>query len=277
MPAALPLARWRSVLFVPGNDARRLRRALTTEAHLVVADWEDGTPPAEKVAARELTRRLYGETPAGGPARAVRVNAAGTGFHTDDIGALAGLRLDAVVLPKASPAALAAFPEEAPPVLAIVETALGLRDVRAIAESGRAACLALGAIDLGIDLGTQWRPDGQEVLLARSKLVLESACAGLRAPLDQVLPALDDAEQLAAEVALARSLGLRGKLCIHPRQLEAVNTGFGPTSAEVAWARELVDAFERAEADGRGALAVRGEMVDLPVVERARRVLGEAG
>ena len=109
------------------------------------------------------------------------------------------------------------------------------------------------------------------------QLVLESACAGLRAPFDQVLPTLDDTEQLAAEVALARSLGLRGKLCIHPRQLEPVNTGFGPTVAEVAWARRLVDAFEQAEAAGRGALAVGGEMVDLPVVERARRVLAEAG
>ena len=139
-------------------------------------------------------------------------------------------------------------------MIAIVETARGLRDVRQIAESGRAACLALGAIDLAVEIGIQSRPDGQEVLLARSQLVLESAAAGLRAPIDQVNTVLDDVEQLEEEVALARSLGMRGKMCIHPRQLEPVNRGFGPTEAELAWARELIDEFERAEVRGaRGA------------------------
>jgi citrate lyase beta subunit len=272
----LPLERWRSVLFVPGNDERRLRKALATEAHLVIADWEDGTPPAEKAAGRELTARIYAATPAGGPARAVRLNAAGTPFHADDLAALPGLALDAILLPKSTPEALAGLPAGVPPVIAIVETARGLRDVRLIAESGRAACLALGAIDLAVEIGIQQRRDGQEVLLARSLLVLESAAAGLRAPLDQVDTVLDDIAQLEEEVALARSLGMRGKMCIHPRQLEPVNRGFGPTEAELAWAHELIEEFERAEADGRGALAVRGEMVDLPVVERARRVLEEA-
>jgi citrate lyase subunit beta/citryl-CoA lyase len=272
---ALPLERWRSVLFVPGNDERRLRKALTTEAHLVIADWEDGTPPAEKAAARELTARIYAETPAGGPARSVRVNAAGTPFHPDDIAAVRGLALDAILLPKATPEALAGLEPGLPAIVAIVETARGLRDVRQIAECGRADCLALGAIDLAIEIGIQPRPDGQEVLLARSQLVLESAAAGLRGPLDQVNTVLDDAEQLEQEVALARSLGMRGKMCIHPRQLEPVNRGFGPTEAELAWARELIEEFDRAEGEGRGALAVRGEMVDLPVVERARRMLAE--
>jgi citrate lyase subunit beta/citryl-CoA lyase len=273
----LPLERWRSALFVPGNDERRLRKALTTAAHLVIADWEDGTPPAEKAAGRELTARIYAETPPGGPARAVRVNAAGTPFHRDDIAALGGLALDAILLPKSTPEALAGLPGGVPPVIAIVETARGLRDVRQIAESGRAASLALGAIDLAVEIGIQSRRDGQEVLLARSQLVLESAAAGLRAPIDQVNTALDDVEQLEEEVTLARSLGMRGKMCIHPRQLEPVNRGFGPTEAELAWARELIDEFERAKSEGRGALGVRGEMVDLPVVERARRVLAEAG
>jgi citrate lyase subunit beta/citryl-CoA lyase len=274
---ALPLERWRSVLFVPGNDERRMRKALTTEAHLVIADWEDGTPPAEKPAGRALTARVYGEEARGGPARAVRVNAAGTPFHADDLAALAGLELDAILLPKSTPEALEELPDGVPPVIAIVETARGLRDVRQIAESGRAACLALGAIDLAVEIGIQQRRDGQEVLLARSQLVLESAAAGLRAPLDQVNTALDDVRLLEEEVALARSLGLRGKMCIHPRQLEPVNRGFGPTEAELAWARELIEEFERAEAEGRGALSVRGEMVDLPVAERARRLLAEAG
>ena len=209
----------------------------------------------------------------------MRVNAAGTPFHADDIAALAGLALDAILLPKATPEALAGLPGGVPPVIAIVETARGLRDVRQIAESGRAACLALGRDRPRASRSGSSRGRTARRCCSRGRSSCSRApAAGLRAPIDQVNTVLDDVEQLEAggRRSPARS-GMRGKMCIHPRQLEPVNRGFGPTEAELAWARELIDEFERAEAEGRGALAVRGEMVDLPVVERARRVLAEAG
>jgi citrate lyase subunit beta/citryl-CoA lyase len=131
-------------------------------------------------------------------------------------------------------------------------------------------------LDLGAEVGLEPRPDGLEILYARSKIAIDSAAAGIRPPFDVVHLDVHDADGLEAACRLARSLGFRGKACIHPRQVEIVNGVFAPTEAEVAWARRVVDAFEQAEREGRGVLALNGSMVDLPVVERARRVLYEA-
>src|ERR671919_2273 len=138
------------------------------------------------------------------------------------------------------------------------------------------AALALGAVDLGLELGLEPRPDGQEVLLARSQLVLDSAAAGIRAPFDLVHLDTRDAEGLEHECRLARSLGFRGKLCIHPAQVQVVNRIFSPREDEVERARRVIDVYERGAAEGRGVVALDGEMVDLPVVERARQVLAQA-
>jgi citrate lyase subunit beta/citryl-CoA lyase len=128
-------------------------------------------------------------------------------------------------------------------------------------------------VDLGLALGLEPREDGQEVLFARSKLVLDSAAAGIRGPFDLVHLQIDDDEGLAAECRLARSLGLRGKACIHPQQIAVVNREFTPSEHEVEWARRVLTAFEDGERSGRGTVALDGEMIDLPVVERARGVL----
>jgi citrate lyase beta subunit len=180
-----------------------------------------------------------------------------------------------LVLPKATPDAAAALGRDGPPVVAIVETALGLRHAYETARTERVAALVLGAVDLGLELGLEPRADGQEVLYARSRLVLESAAAGLRSPFDLVHVDIRDDEGLEAEARLARSLGFRGKACIHPGQVDIVNRVFSPTTEEVDRARRVVDAYERGLADGRGVVALDGEMIDLPVVERARRVLAE--
>jgi citrate lyase subunit beta/citryl-CoA lyase len=140
----------------------------------------------------------------------------------------------------------------------------------------RVAALLLGAVDLGAELGLQPRPDGLEILYARSKVVVDSAAAGIRPPFDIVHLEVTDTEGLEEECRLARSLGFRGKACIHPRQLETVSRVFAPTDAELEWAQRVVDAYERESGEGRGVFALNGTMVDLPVVERARRILAEA-
>ncbi len=206
---------------------------------------------------------------------AVRVNAAGTAHWEADLEAASNLELDALVLPKATPEAVAALGTDGPPVVAIVETARGLRHAYETARLPRVAALVLGAIDLGAELGLEARADGQEVLYARSQLVVDSAAAGIRSPFDLVHVDTRDDAGLEAEARLARSLGFRGKACIHPAQVEIVNRVFSPTQDEQERARRVVAAYERALADGRGAVALDGEMIDLPVVERARRVLAE--
>ncbi|HEX2044147.1 MAG TPA: aldolase/citrate lyase family protein, partial [Gaiellaceae bacterium] len=194
----------------------------------------------------------------------------------DDLRALADVELGALVLPKATPEAVARLGTGGPPVVAIVETAQGLRRAYEVAAAPRVAALALGAVDLGVELRLEPRLDGQEVLLARSLVVLDSAAAGLRAPFDLVHLALQDPESLDAECRLARSLGFRGKLCIHPAQIDVVNRVFSPTGDELERARRVVEAYDRGVAGGAGVVSLDGEMVDLPVVERARQVLAEA-
>jgi citrate lyase beta subunit len=133
--------------------------------------------------------------------------------------------------------------------------------------------LVLGAADLGAELGLEPRPDELEILYARSKVVVDSAAAGIRAPIDVVHLDVRDREGLERSARFARSLGFRGKVCIHPDQVAVVNSAFAPDADEVEWAQRVVEAFERGEREGRGAVALEGTMVDLPVVERARRIL----
>jgi citrate lyase subunit beta/citryl-CoA lyase len=242
----------------------------------VVADLEDAVAVAEKVAARATVRDAFAA--AGGdasPLRLVRVNAVDSPFFTDDMAAVAELEPDAIVLPKATPDAVERLGVDGPPVIAIVETAQGVRLAYEIASNPRVVALQIGAVDLGAEVGLEPRPDGLEILYVRSKVVLDSVAAGIRAPFDVVHVDVRADAALEAECRLARGLGFRGKACIHPSQVPIVNRGFAPSETEIEWARKVLDAYEAATAGGRGAIAVDGSMVDLPVVERARRVLAE--
>ncbi len=206
----------------------------------------------------------------------VRVNGVGTSWFEDDLALVGELALDAVVLPKATPDAVDALGEEGPPVIAIVETAAGVRAAYEIATCPRVAALILGAVDLGAEVGLEALPERLELAYARSKVVLDSVAAGIRAPFDIVHLELADAEGLEQECRQGRAFGFRGKACIHPAQVPIVNRVFAPGEAEIEWARGVVEAFEREAAEGRGVFALNGTMIDLPVVERARRVLAEA-
>jgi citrate lyase beta subunit len=265
----------RSLLFVPGSDERKLLKALGSDADGVIADLEDGVAPAEKEAARSLVRRVLAEAETR-CALLVRVNGVGTSELEDDLAAVEGLPLDGLVLPKAAPEAVALLGDGGPPLLALVETASGLRQAYEIASAPRVEALMLGAADLGAELRLEPREDGLELLHARSQLVLDSAAARVRPPFDGVCLATHDKGGLAAEARLARSLGMGGKACIHPAQVGVVNEVFAPTGEQVAWAKQVVEAYERGQREGRGAVALNGSMVDLPVVERARQVLAEA-
>src|SRR5438132_945138 len=176
-------------------------------------------------------------------------------------------------LAKARPEAVEALGAAGPPLVAIVETAAGLREAFEIASQPRVAALLLGAVDLAAEVGLEPRADAQEILYARSKLALDSAAAGLRGPFDVVHLDFGDEAGLEEQCRLARALGFRGKASIHPAQIETINRVFSPSDDEIEWARGVVDAFE---GQSEGVLAVNGTMVDRPVVERARRVLREA-
>ncbi len=265
----------RSFLFAPGSEERKLVRALGCGADAVIADLEDAVAPAEKSAARQLATTLLDEVPTDA-ARLVRVNAGGTEWHDADLAAVSDLGIEGIVLPKATASTVGAVGNVVGlPIVAIVETPTGLREAFAIASHERVVALMLGAIDLGLALGLEPRADGQEILFARSSVVVDSAAAGLRAPVDRVWVDVRDLDGLALDCALGRSLGFRGKALVHPDQVAVAHEAFAPSAGELQRAREIVAAYELAEAEGRGVVALDGEMIDLPVVERARQLLSD--
>lgn len=269
-----PAVRLRSILFAPGNSERKLRRALDEPADAIVADLEDSVPAAEKAEARAIVADVLASAPAG-CARFVRVNGADTGLLEEDIASLAGLRLDGLMLPKAEPDALRRVGSLS--VIALVETARGMTRAGAIASSGGVVALMLGAVDLGLELRLLPRRDGAEIAYFRSALVLESAAAGLGPPVDGVYLDTRDLEGLEEESSRARAFGMGGKACIHPAQVPVVNTVFSPTAEELEHAHRVIEAYESASATGSGVVALEGRMIDLLVVEQARRLLaGEA-
>lgn len=270
----MDLATLRSLLFAPASDERKLRNALAAAAHGVIADLEDAVAPAEKEAARAVVEAVFADAAPRG-ARGLRVNPPGTEWFDGDLELAGRLGLDFLMLPKATPGAVAALGWTGAPVLAIVESASGLRLAYETASTEQVFALALGSHDLGAELRTTPRPDGLELVYARSKVVADSAAAGCRPPFDTPYLDVRDDEGLEAECALAHSLGFRGKLCIHPGQLDAVNRMFDPSDEELEWARRVLDAHERGLREGRGAVAVDGRMVDVPIVRRAERLLAE--
>ena len=273
--ALVDLSLVRSVLFAPAGEERKLLKALASAADAVVADLEDATAAGEKEAARTTVEAVWADAEPR-PARGLRVNAPGSEWFDGDLELSRRLTLDFLMLPKATPEAVAALGPIGPPVLAIVETADGLRRAYETAATPRVFALALGSHDLGAELLTTARADGLELLYARSKLVTDSAAAGLRPPFDTVFLDVRDHAGLEQEARLARTLGLGGKLCIHPDQLEVVNAAFAPTDAELEWARRVLDAHAAGLREGRGVVALDGRMIDAPVVLRAERLIAEA-
>jgi len=260
----------RTALFAPAGDARKLQRAWASGADAVILDLEDAIAATAKDAARAALAEDLRARPAGAPPALVRINAPASDAGRRDLVALEGLPVDALVVPKAEADAVAAVADRGVPVVALVETAAGVLDAARIARTPGVALLMLGPVDLSAELGCD---PADELLVARSQLVLASAAARLPQPLDGPCLALDDADALHAESLRARRLGFGGKACIHPRQLDVVAAAFADDEAQRAWAARVVAAHAEAERDGGGVTVVDGQMVDAPVVRRARAVL----
>lgn len=278
----------RSFLFVPGNRQRFIDKAFELDLDAILFDLEDGVPPAEKAGARELVRHALSRPP-GGPLRAVRVNAADTPWYADDLNAVLVAGIDVICLPKVGePApvlALAARLTKFEPVTGLAPGSVGIiatiESARAlIAAPQVAAChprllaLMFGAEDFALDLGlgTSREAEARELSYARSAVVV--ACAAARiGSIDGVYPVLDDHAGLLADIAQARRLGFTAKSAFHPSQVAEINRIFSPGPDELEYARRVVAAFEEAQARGDGSVAVGGQLVDLPIVARAQRLL----
>jgi citrate lyase subunit beta/citryl-CoA lyase len=156
----------------------------------------------------------------------------------------------------------------------IIETALGVTNIRSIAASGgRTKRLAFGAGDYTLDLGMVWSRDEMELLPARSAVVMASRAAGIEPPFDTVWADLRDAEGFARSAERAAALGFQGKMCIHPDQIAVANAAFSPSAEQLAWAGRVVAAFDEAEAKGLASIQLDGQFIDYPIVQRARQVI----
>lgn len=261
----------RSFLFVPGDRPERFPKAWSSGADAVILDLEDGVSADRKSFAREaVSAWLSTEHPV-----YVRVNGSRTEWFTADLAAAARPGVRGVMLPKAeTPGQVEAVARALPGsvgVVPLLETVSGIIDARDLARVPRVERLAFGSVDFQLDAGIQG--DGDELLYARSRMVLASRAAGILPPVDGVTTDLDNPERLDADVDRARRLGFGGKLCVHPRQVASVNRGFLPTEREIAWARKVIEAARSA---GAGAIRLDGELVDRPVVQRAEAILDRA-
>lgn len=261
------MAAIRSWLYGPGHNERILARVFDSGADAVLLDLEDAVPTDLKANARAQVA----EALASHPHAWVRINRPESPEAIADLEAVgsacAGLRI-----PKVESAADVEWvAERAPgvPLTCTVESALGVVRAFEIASSRHTRDLTYGGADLALDLGIEggW----EETLHARSALVLASRAAGKGPPIDGVHLRLDDEAGLRQEALAARRLGYFGKSAIHPGQVPVINEVFQPTEAEVGWARRVLAAFDRSA--GAATRLEDGEFVDVPVAERARRIL----
>lgn len=256
-----------SPLFVPGDRPERFAKAAASDADAIIIDLEDAVDPARKGEAR---RNLAGHGVTSKPVY-VRINSAAAPWWEDDLAALAAIDIAGVVVPKAERAddiaAVARAAGGNAAIIPLVETVAGLDALGGILAAPQVLCVGFGALDFGLDLGCE--PSWDALLYTRSQMVLASRRAGKAPPIDGVTPNLEDLELVGADARRARAMGFGGKLAIHPKQVGAILAAFQPSERERAWAGQVL-----AAATSDGVVKVNGEMVDRPLVERARRILG---
>jgi citrate lyase beta subunit len=274
------------MLFVPGTREDRFAKAMSAGADAVVFDLEDSVGAGQKSKARSLVGE-YLATANDDVLRLVRLNAAHTPEGDADLKFFGDVRgFSGLILPKVENASTVEFVartftgfggvDAAPPLLLLLETPRAiLRAAEIAAADAPVAALMLGAEDLTASLAVERTVDGEELVFARGQLAMAAATVGADA-IDAVFTNLLDTASLRRDCERARGLGFRGKMAIHPKQVEVINDVFTPAAADVERATRVVAAYETARAAGEGVTTLDGRMVELPVVERARRILARA-
>jgi citrate lyase subunit beta/citryl-CoA lyase len=283
----------RSWMFVPGHRQRMIDKALGLNADAIMLDIEDGVAPNEKDSARKnITESLAREKAPGSPARYVRINAIGHARMDADLEAVVRPGLEGLVCPKVDTAddvrKVDEILNEREPkmklakgsvkLLIAIESPKGLLNAPAIAAaSSRNVGIIFGAEDYGREIGLPTVREGEarDLIYARSAIVVAAASAHVQA-VDGVWVDLNDSAGLLGFAKQARQLGFSGMSCIHPSQVDAINTVFSPTADELEYCQKVLQAFEEANARGDGSIAFGGQLIDRPIVERARRTIDTA-
>jgi len=270
---------WRSVLYIPGSKERALDKATGLPADAIIFDLEDAVAVEEKPRARALLAKTLRTTDFGARARIVRINALDTAWGRDDVAALVGVPLEAVLIPKVNSAAdVQAVADLVPGVdlWAMMETPLGMLNAGEIAAHPRLTGMVMGTNDLAKELGTRFRPDRLPMITGLGLCLLAARAFGVTI-IDGVFNAFKDAEGLQAECVQGRDMGFDGKTLIHPDQLAVANAVFAPSQAEIDLARRQIAAFEAARAQGQGVAVVDGKIVENLHIVTAQATLAKAG
>jgi len=265
----------RSWLYVPGDDAERLAKAVGRGADALIIDLEDGVAPSAKESARAITADfLRGH--AGGPAAWVRINSERT-VQMVDLAALADVRVAGIVVPKAEdPERLDRIITERPDCawMPLVESARGIQALTELLTCEHVTHLQIGEADLRADLGVTFGPDESELLHVRQQAVIAATAAGIEPPIAPVSTEFRDLDALRRSTEALARMGYVGRACIHPAQIAVVHDVFTPDAERIEWALAVCAAADDAYARGQGAfIGPDGRMADEAVVRAARRIL----
>jgi citrate lyase beta subunit len=275
---------------MPGDDRRKIEKATTLGVDCVCMDMEDGVAITQKAEARAVIAQAMKELDFGGSERCIRINSVGSGFEKYDLAAAVATNPDTVVVPKVETAtqvrAISDYIEMyersarktvgSIRMLVGVETAKGILNLKEIAEADRRLeAIIFGAEDYAASIGATRTKEATEVLYARSAVVTACAANDLQA-IDMVYIDFRDVEGLRLEAEEGARLGFSGKQIIHPSQVPVAQEAFTPSPEAIEYAQRVADAFAASQKEGKGAFALDGKMIDMPLLKNAQKVLDRA-
>jgi citrate lyase beta subunit len=279
----------RALLYMPGDDWKKITKSLTLGVDSICMDMEDGAALNRKAEARATIARALQELDFGRAEKLARINSVGSGFEREDIAAVLPYRPDGIVIPKLEAleqiqwaseiietAELArGWPVNSVRMLVGVETAKGILNLKEIASHPRLDGIIFGGEDFAASVGATRTPAATELLYARLAVVTTCAAYGLQA-IDIVSIDFRNLEIVRAEAEFGAQLGFAGKQIIHPAQVEPVQTAFTPSDEAIAYAKRVAATFEAHQAEGKGAYELDGKMIDMPLLKNAQKVLDRA-
>jgi len=277
----------RSLLFIPANAPAMLQNADIFSADAVIFDLEDAVLLSEKDAANQLLKSFLETFNHLTIEKIVRINPVDSHFYETDLNMIVSKHLDTIMLPKATISSVLSLSKSLDRlekklkltkqinIIPIIELARSIIEVDEIANFSRVSGLLLGAEDLATDLEVERTILGNEILYARSKVIIAAKANKIDA-IDTPFTHTTDENGLLNDSMFAKSLGMNAKACIHPLQIEVVNTVFSPSEKEISFALKLIEAQKLAINEQKGAFSVDGKMIDKPIIERAQKLLEKA-
>ena len=280
----------RALLYMPGDDRRKIEKATTLRVDSICMDMEDGVAANKKAEARAVIAQAMKELDFGNSERWIRINSIESGLEKRDLVAALATNPDAIVVPKIESAEQVKWVSEriesyelssnldigAIRLLIGVETAKGILNLKEIAEADkRLEAIIFGAEDYAASVGARRTKEATEVLYARSAVVTACAANDLQA-IDMVYIDFKDTDGLRVEAQQGAGLGFSGKQVIHPNQVSVAQEAFTPSDSAIEYAKRIVESFESSQKEGKGAYALDGKMIDMPLVKNAQKVLDRA-